>query len=157
MGDQAPKEGPGFGSSMLGKLKFVGGKVVDLGGKVVDVGKDVGTRVGGTVADLGSKVVDAAGAGIKSFTVDEFERLRQLNQVAKQQHDLRKKYTDEELKAVEAKADLVLGQLYSGYFEEKFDPVAYELSKLADSDNQDHIDELVERLTGGVEVRGGCL
>ena len=133
---------------MLGKLKLVGGKVVDLGGTFAGKVVDVGGTVGGKLGDIGGRI----GSQIASLAETDFERMRQLNQIAKQQQDLRRKYTEEELQAVEKRADLVLGQLYSGYFEANFDPVAYELSKLNDHDNQDHIDELVERLTLGVEV-----
>ncbi|GLC36679.1 hypothetical protein PLESTB_000129400 [Pleodorina starrii] len=144
----------GFGQNVLGKLKLVGGKVVDFGGTVAGRVADVGGTVGNKIGDFGNKIVDVA---TKPLFESDFERLRQLNQVAKQQQDLRRKYTEQELLAVEARADLVLGQLYTGYFEQNFDPVAYELSKLNDSDNQDHIDELVERLTQGVETVSGRL
>lgn len=145
----AEKEG-GFGQNVLGKLKLVGGKVVDFGGTVAGRVADVGGTVGNKIGDFGNKIVDVA---TKPLFESDFERLRQLNQISKQQQDLRRKYTEQELKAVEAQTDLVLGQLYTGYFEREFDPVAYELSKLTDSDNQDRIDEVVERLTQGVEVR----
>ncbi|KAG2448902.1 hypothetical protein HYH02_006250 [Chlamydomonas schloesseri] len=143
----------GFGQNVLGKLKLVGGKVVDFGGTVAGKVVDVGGTVGGKLGDIGGRI----GSQIASLAETDFERMRQLNQIAKQQQDLRRKYTEEELQAVEKRADLVLGQLYSGYFEANFDPVAYELSKLNDHDNQDHIDELVERLTLGVETVSGRL
>ncbi|GFR44590.1 hypothetical protein Agub_g5868 [Astrephomene gubernaculifera] len=149
----AEKEG-GFGQNVLGKLKLVGGKVVDFGGTVAGRVVDVGGTLGDKIGDIGNKIVDVA---TKPLFESDFERLRQLNQIAKQQQDLRRKYTEEELAAVEAKADLVLGQLYPGYFEANFDPVAYELSKIDESDNQDHIEELVERLTQGVETVSGRL
>ncbi|EFJ46296.1 hypothetical protein VOLCADRAFT_93432 [Volvox carteri f. nagariensis] len=149
----AEKEG-GFGQNVLGKLKLVGGKVVDFGGTVAGRVADVGGTVGNKIGDFGNKIVDVA---TKPLFESDFERLRQLNQIAQQQQDLRRKYTEQELLAVEARADLVLGQLYTGYFEPNFDPVAHELSKLTDSDNQDHIDELVERLTQGVETVSGRL
>ncbi|PNW77589.1 hypothetical protein CHLRE_10g443350v5 [Chlamydomonas reinhardtii] len=148
----AEREG-GFGQNVLGKLKLVGGKVVDLGGTFAGKVVDVGGTVGGKLGDIGGRI----GSQIASLAETDFERMRQLNQIAKQQQDLRRKYTEEELQAVEKRADLVLGQLYSGYFEANFDPVAYELSKLNDHDNQDHIDELVERLTLGVETVSGRL
>ncbi|GIL58297.1 hypothetical protein Vafri_13375 [Volvox africanus] len=147
------KEG-GFGQNVLGKLKLVGGKVVDFGGTVAGRVADVGGTVGNKIGDFGNKIVDVA---TKPLFESDLERLRQLNQIAQQQQDLRRKYTEQELLAVEARADLVLGQLYTGYFESNFDPVAYELSKLTDSDNQAHIDELVERLTQGVETVSGRL
>ncbi|KXZ47615.1 hypothetical protein GPECTOR_34g774 [Gonium pectorale] len=154
----ADRDGVGFGQNVLGKLKLVGGKVVDFGGsvagKVVDVGGTVGNKIGDIGLKIGDKLVDVA---TKPLFESDFERLRQLNQIARQQQDLRRKYTDDELAAVEARADLVLGQLYKGYFEADFDPVAYELSKLSDSDDQAHIDELVERLTQGVETVSGRL
>ncbi len=144
-----PGDGAGarFGQMLVGGLKLVGGKVVDFGGTVAGKVVDVGGTVGRSVVDVGRQVVD-----LKLFESD-FERMRQLNQLAKQQQDLRRKYTEQELAAVEARADLVLGQLYTGYFEANFDPVAYELAKLGDNDGQEQIDELVERLTQGVEVR----
>ncbi|KAG2485571.1 hypothetical protein HYH03_015735 [Edaphochlamys debaryana] len=147
-------EGGGFGQNVLGKLRLVGGKVVDFGGTVAGKVVDVGGTVGNKIGDFGGRIVDVA---TKPLFESEFERMRQLNQINKQQQDLRKKYTEEELKAVEARADLVLGQLYTGYFEANFDPVAYELSKLNDHDDQSHIDELVERLTAGVETVSGRL
>ncbi|KAG2432824.1 hypothetical protein HXX76_008558 [Chlamydomonas incerta] len=146
-------EREGFGQNVLGKLKLVGEKVVDFGGTVAGKVVDVGGTVGGKLGDIGGRI----GSQIASLAETDFERMRQLNQIAKQQQDLRRKYTEEELQAVEKRADLVLGQLYSGYFEANFDPVAYELSKLNDHDNQDHIDELVERLTLGVETVSGRL
>ncbi|PNH02757.1 hypothetical protein TSOC_011227, partial [Tetrabaena socialis] len=138
----------------LSKLRLVGGKVADLGGKVADVGGTVGNKIVDIGSTVGNKIVDVA---TKPLWEGDFERLRQLNAMAKQQQDLRRKYTEQELAAVEARTDLVLGQLPTGYFEANFDPVAYELSKLSESDDHNRIDELVERLTQGVETVSGRL
>jgi hypothetical protein len=151
----ADQQGAGF-SRLRGfadGLKGLGSKVVDLGGtvanKVVDGASTTGQVIAGTAVGVGNRFVDTVS---RPLFEGDFERMRQLNQLARQQQDLRKKFTEEELQAVEKRADLVLSQLHEGYFEQNFDPVAYELSKLTDADDQTHMDELVEKLTYGVEV-----
>lgn len=56
--------------------------------------------------------------------------------------------------AAAARAELILQQLYNGYYSQTFDPVEYELSQMQDDSKQDDIDAVVERLTAAVEV--GC-
>ena len=58
----------------------------------------------------------------------------------------------QEKEAAAKRAEQILQQLYSGYFDKAFDPLAYELGQMTDDSKQDDIDATVERLTAAVEV-----
>lgn len=143
-----------LGANVLGKFKLVGGKLVDVGGVIGAVGKTVGSKV----VDVAGDVAGSVKSGASQLLVSDFEKLKHLNQLAKQ-HAVRAKYTVEELAAVEQRADAIISALPEGYFDKSFDPVAHELVQLNELDEQEQIDALVDRLTLGVEVGGyvvGC-
>jgi hypothetical protein len=58
----------------------------------------------------------------------------------------------QEKEAAAKRAEQVLQQLYLGYFDKAFDPLAYELGQMTDESKQGDIDAVVERLTAAVEV-----
>lgn len=59
---------------------------------------------------------------------------------------------DENREAALKRAELALQQLDQGYFSQAFDPLAHELSQLAEDSKQDDVDAVVERLTAAVDV-----
>lgn len=142
----------GIGTNVLGKFKLAGGKLVDVGGAIGKTVGDVGKRAGSKFVDVAGDVAGTVKSGASQLLVSDFEKLRHLNQLAKQ-HAVRAKYTEEELVAVEQRADAIITAFPDGYFDKSFDPVANELAQLADRENQEEIDAIVDRLTLGVEVR----
>jgi hypothetical protein len=149
MGEQGSSR-PDF--KFLSKLKQIGNKL-----------EDVAIGFGSTVAD-GVKVTASTITALPSAITDQrdFEVLRNVHAASKQQdaaaatgRQHRKTYTQQELDAVEARAEEVIGRLYPGYFEQLFDPVPHELEQLGGEAGADEIDAVVERLTLGVEVRVG--
>lgn len=125
-----------------------------LGFKVFRTIKDT---VSTTVTTIGGKVVD--GVNTVATTVSslamvdhDFDRVRALSAFSKQHAAARRKFTDAELGAAEARADATLDTLPTGYFEPKFNPIAYELQQLTNEDGQEQMDAVVDRLTAGVEV-----
>lgn len=128
-----------------------------LGFNVFSIIKDTVSTIGGTVtttvSTIGGKIGDGVATVATMAMVDhDFDRVKAISAFAKQHAAARRKFTDAELSAAEARADATLDTLPTGYFEPKFNPIAYELQQLTNEDGQEQMDAVVERLTAGVEV-----
>ncbi|GFH20369.1 uncharacterized protein HaLaN_17478, partial [Haematococcus lacustris] len=142
-----------------GGLEFIKTGLKTFGNKLESVATNVASGVATGVTTVGTGVISAA-KDLKDTILDnEIDRIRAINQFAKAQnyHKTKAKYTESELNAADIKANEVLAKLYTGYFDEGFDPIRHELSKLTDLDAQDNIDSMVDHLTQGVETVSGKL
>eukprot|EP00195_Chlamydomonas_chlamydogama_P017399 CAMPEP_0202911778 /NCGR_PEP_ID=MMETSP1392-20130828/55880_1 /ASSEMBLY_ACC=CAM_ASM_000868 /TAXON_ID=225041 /ORGANISM="Chlamydomonas chlamydogama, Strain SAG 11-48b" /LENGTH=239 /DNA_ID=CAMNT_0049602407 /DNA_START=52 /DNA_END=768 /DNA_ORIENTATION=- len=143
------------------KADFFFSKVKAVGQGIGNVARDIGGTVrdiGGTVANAATNVVVAVKDLPNIIDNSDFEKIKAINQVARQ-HTVqqKKKFTDHEWQEAERRADAVLAQFPEGYFESDFDPVKFELEQLSTEAGQEEIDAVVERLTVGVEKASGKL
>ncbi|MEW5316011.1 MAG: hypothetical protein WDW38_007404 [Sanguina aurantia] len=126
--------------------------------RIKDTVSTIGGTVTTTVSTIGGKIGDGVATVATMAMVDhDFDRVKAISAFAKQHAAARRKFSDAELSAAEARADATLDTLPTGYFEPKFNPIAYELQQLTNEDGQEQMDAVVERLTAGVETAGSRL
>lgn len=125
-----------------------------LGFNVFRTIKDTVTTTARTVGGKIGDGFDTVASTVQTLAMvdHDFDRVKAISAFSKQHAAARRKFTDAELGAAEARADATLDTLPTGYFEPKFNPVAYELQQLTNEDGQEQMDAVVERLTAGVEV-----